>query len=330
MVKEKTEIKGSDVALKRKAIKDPDAVTDGAPAAKVHELDLYVKVVNYEENEAKTRDAEKDAKVFVEICEEISHVLKEITNLKLKPNDNTGAEVKKLQMQITGKIIHLKKLNRLEKMRMKECRDALQKYREQVDNDHLHLQNLLYENIHLSKEVTKCYDFKSIDEDMDLIPVEEFYKTAPKNVAKEEITKSNPHELKLARLSWELTQRKELAAKIKQLEGSKEAITKDIEQKKEQMSNLAPHLKNILESTKPLQSLLNLPVDKIKKMHELALLLPDPMYIFFVQAEAFSRLVKWVCLFNNVLNSFYVNMIAVDYQYCGTAGRGSKSGSSFR
>ena len=78
----------------------------------------------------------------------------------------------------------LKKLNRLEKMRMKDSRDALQKYREQVDSDHLHLQNLLYENIHLGKEVKKCYDFKSIDEDMDLVPLEEFYASAPSSITK--------------------------------------------------------------------------------------------------------------------------------------------------
>ena len=48
-----------------------------------------------------------------------------------------------------------------------------------VDNFHLQLQNLLYEVLHLQKEVTKCLQYKSADEDMDLVSLEEFYKNAP-------------------------------------------------------------------------------------------------------------------------------------------------------
>lgn len=299
MTKDESPVKVNEKPQKRKAGKPPAAEVDGPPAPKIPELDLYSRVVTYEEKEARERDPGEDAKLYIKTCKEMSDILLEIAALKINTSEKTANQVREKQIEVDLKIILLKKLNRLEKMRMKECRDALQKYREQVDSDHLHLQNLVYENLHLSKEVAKCYDFKSVDEDMDLVSVEEFYANAPKSLSKEEVTKDNPHELKLARLSWELVQRKELAAKLKQLELSKETITKDIEAKKEQLCNLTPHLKSILEATKPLQNLLNIPVDKTKKMHELAQSLPRTLYILYVQANAFSQMAKWVSFFKS-------------------------------
>ena len=78
-----------------------------------------------------------------------------------------------------------------------------------MDALHLQLQNLLYEVLHLQKEVhcwidpliftyfiiiksifqvTKCQQFKSKDEEVDLIPVEEFYALAPEEISKRETT----------------------------------------------------------------------------------------------------------------------------------------------
>jgi len=43
---------------------------------------------------------------------------------------------------------------------MKKCHDDLHKVKQQVDSQHLQLQNLLYEVLHLQKEVKKCLQFK--------------------------------------------------------------------------------------------------------------------------------------------------------------------------
>jgi THO complex subunit 5 len=56
--------------------------------------------------------------------------------------------------------MELKKLNRMEKFRTKFSRDSLTTAKTNVDNRHLQLQNLLYEVIHLKKEVLKCLQFK--------------------------------------------------------------------------------------------------------------------------------------------------------------------------
>lgn len=79
----------------------------------------------------------------------------------------------------------LKKLNRLEKVRTRAGRDALNKEKQRVDSTHLLLQNLLYEADHLNKEVTKCLQFKSKDEEIELVPIEDFYKEAPSEITRQ-------------------------------------------------------------------------------------------------------------------------------------------------
>ena len=81
-------------------------------------------------------------------------------------------------------VVTLKKLNRLEKIRTKAGRDTLHKEKQKLDSMHLLLQNLLYEANHLDKEVTKCLQFKSKDEEIDLVSVDDFYKGAPEDVSR--------------------------------------------------------------------------------------------------------------------------------------------------
>lgn len=63
----------------------------------------------------------------------------------------------------------------------------------------------------------------------------------------QEITKHNPHQLRLARLEWELTQRKQLAALCDELTENKKAVALSIESKQTRLDNLAPQLRTILE-----------------------------------------------------------------------------------
>ncbi|KAK6619088.1 hypothetical protein RUM44_003470 [Polyplax serrata] len=279
---------------KKRRIAKGNASAEGTSQPNTPEVDLYNEVVTFEEMEAKERNAEKDVKLYLQICDEIKSLLIEIGQLKTKPSEETASLVKEKQFEISLKIIMLKKLNRLEKVRMKESRVALQLAREQVDSDHLQLQNMLYEVLHLTKEVKKCLEFKSKDEEMDLVPVDEFYANAPESISKPEVTKKNDHELKLARLQWELVQRKDLAAQCKKLEANKESVAKDIEAKKEQLNNLAPLLKSVLDATKPLQENLGMPLEKAKKLSDLVYLLPKPLYVLYVQADAYSQVVKWI------------------------------------
>ena len=89
-----------------------------------------------------------------------------------------------LRQEFSMHFLTMKKLNRLDKIRTKQSRDTTQAARQRVDSFHLQLQNLLYEVLHLEKEVSKCLQFRSGDEDVNLVPVDEFYLKAPADISK--------------------------------------------------------------------------------------------------------------------------------------------------
>lgn len=144
-------------------------------------------------------------------------------------------------------LIMLKKLNRLDKIRLRSNRDALHKEKIRVDSSRLQLQNLLYEADHLEKEVEKCYRFKSQDEEIELVSEEEFYNAAPETVSRPDLTKNDEHAKRLARLEYELQQRKELSALCKDLQAEKQKVAQDIDSKSDRLNSLLPQLENILK-----------------------------------------------------------------------------------
>lgn len=65
-------------------------------------------------------------------------------------------------------------------------------------------------------------------------------------------------------------------------------ILADIIRLKNRLEGLAPRLAAVLEATKPLQEYLGLPIDKIRAEHKLASLLSDPLYLLYVNVDAFK------------------------------------------
>lgn len=242
-----------------------------------------------EEKEVESRTGENDLKMFKETCSEVRRLMTDILKLKVsgKTDEETKKKIMEKRVEASLLFVTLKKLNRIDKLRLKKARDTTHDAKQRVDSFHLQLENLLYEVFHLKKEVDKCLEFKSKDEDIELVPVEEFYQEAPPSISKTELTKSNQHKLTLARLEWEFEQRKRLSEQCRNLEQNREKASNEIAQKQKQLESLLPRLNSILESTRPLQEEFNLPVERIKFQKELALLLPDPLYILYSQIKAF-------------------------------------------
>ncbi|CAG2056418.1 unnamed protein product [Timema podura] len=284
MVKDAITDKEAPLKKRRKTTSNASSTITKVPA-----VDIYQTVIDYEEAEASSRDPEKDKELFRKACDDIRTMMDEITELKTKRSEDSKGEIIGRRIKASLLFVVLKKLNRLEKFRTKTSRDTMNRVKQQVDSYHLQLQNLLYEIEHLKKEVTKCLQFKSKDEEIELVTVEEFYKEAPTTLSRPEVTQTNPHQLKLARLEWELEQRKQLSALCSKLQTAKETVGKEIQTKKERLDNLTPRLKSILEVTKPLQEYLGLPLDKIRKQHQVAYLLPKPLYVLYVQADAYRE-----------------------------------------
>lgn len=183
-------------------------------------------------------------------------------------------------------IVKLKKLNRLDKIRLAMRRESLAKEKLNVDSNRLKLQNLIYEADHLKKEINKCIAFKSEDEDIELVPMEEFLAVSSKS----EIA-DDKHALRMARLEFELQQRKEYASQCKELETSKEEIAQKIVTVKENLDSLEPCLINVCKATRPIQKLLNMPFEVEWEIQKIVRLLPQPLYMAYTKLCAYSEVI---------------------------------------
>lgn len=261
--------------------------TQGASSSAVSSSILNVDYFLVEEEEAKARDPAEDEAFFKETSAEIRDNLKQILDMKLQ--NKSPDDIEDLRVDTSFLFLTLKKINRLDKHRLKVARDAVNEKKQKVDNFHLQLQNLTYEVMHLQKEVAKCMEFRSRDEEIDLVPVDEFYKEAPTQVSRQAETDADPHQLTLARLQWELEQRKQLSKKLKGMESMKQSCQKEIEKKKECIDNIQPTLHAILEATHPLHAELGLPLQTHQLEHAHAEYLPQPLYVLYVQTSAYRE-----------------------------------------
>ncbi|XP_063974378.1 THO complex subunit 5 homolog isoform X2 [Diachasmimorpha longicaudata] len=249
--------------------------------------DMYKAIITFEEQEATSRSPDQDSENFFASCDIIRKSMEKISRLKSTDVGRNKDEIRELMIDTSLAFIELKKLNRMEKFRTNFARDSLTSAKMGVDSRHLQLQNLLYEVMHLKKEVIKCLQFKSKDESIELVSENKFYEEAPENISRLETTKSDPHQLRLARLEWELTQRKQLSSLCDELSKSKKAVAASISTKQSRLDNLVPQLRSILEASKPLQESLGLPLDKIHQEHQKAFLLPTPLYVLYLKATAY-------------------------------------------
>ncbi|KAG5345091.1 THOC5 protein, partial [Acromyrmex charruanus] len=244
--------------------------------------DMYKIIINYEEKEAVERLSEDDSECFLATCNDIRAAMSKIAKLKSSGDSNVKDDIRELQIQTSLAFIELKKLNRMEKFRTKSARDSLVAAKSSVDSRHLHLQNLLYEVMHLKKEVIKCLQFKSKDELIELVSEEEFYKEAPESISRHVCI----HKFYIGCVPFSCPHA-QLAALCDELTESKKAVASSIETKQTRLDNLAPQLRSILEASKPLQESLGLPLDKIRQEHQKASLLASPLYVLYAKASAY-------------------------------------------
>ncbi|XP_063043325.1 THO complex subunit 5 homolog [Engraulis encrasicolus] len=252
------------------------------------EGDPDLRVYN-EEAVLDSRNPEQDYAQYKDKCEVIANLMGEIQELKANGAKEGSVELEERRRECCIHFITLKKLNRLAHMRLKKSRDQTQDAKQRVDVLHLQLQNLLYEVMHLQKEISKCLEFKSQHEEIDLVSTEEFFNDAPDEISRPQLTKDDPHQLTLSRLDWELEQRKRLAEQYKTSLSSKEKILKGIEVKKEYLGSLRPGLQSIMQASLPLQEYLSMPFEQVAKQAEVARHLPPPLYVLLVQANAYGQ-----------------------------------------
>lgn len=75
-----------------------------------------------------------------------------------------------------------------------------------VDSTTLQLHNLLYEKNHYVKAIRACLDFQTKYPGIELVPEEEFQRSAPADILEKTLAADASHDLMLKRLNFELVQ----------------------------------------------------------------------------------------------------------------------------
>ncbi|CAJ0585591.1 unnamed protein product, partial [Mesorhabditis spiculigera] len=122
-----------------------------------------------------------------------------------------------------------------------------------VEQRDLDLQNTRSEIQHVQKEIARCLEFRSIDEEIELDPVELFYANAPEAVSNPEVTKDNEHEQRLARLRWEMQQREELTDTLSELEVRRNVLVSQIGKKEARLKSMRPKIKSVGKTVRHLR-----------------------------------------------------------------------------
>lgn len=273
---------------KKPNISMPAVVEAKEPAVK-SQLDLYKEALDYEESEVARRPASEDQQQFLATCGSVRDFMQQILALKAQKGEQSVEDVEANRVKIMMLMLNLRKLSRTQKVRVRLARDSVLDERQSVDGVTLQLQGLLYEVLHLHKEAQRCLLAHTADKEIELLPLEQFYQQAPQTVSRPEVTLDDPHQQRLARLHWELEQRRSQTTLSDQLTQEQEKVQREIEELETKLASLAPRISTILQATVPLQEALDLPLTAMRKQQEAAQLLPMPLYTLWMQTSAYSE-----------------------------------------
>ncbi|GAA5826411.1 hypothetical protein JCM10212_001284 [Sporobolomyces blumeae] len=148
----------------------------------------------------------------------------------------------------------------------KESRVKVQDARLDMDHAHLRLQNLLFERNHLEKEIKACEEYQSEYQLLPLHAVSELERLAAQSPPPDGLqvplpdssTLEGQHALMLARLAFELAERKRFEEERKSLGTEKAKLVKENQQKKNRLEQLEKQLTEFVDLAKGIQA----------KMHE--------------------------------------------------------------
>ena len=208
-----------------------------------------MEAIKSEEEEAINRTAEQNLKEFRLKCNSIRDFCNQITEVKAGTDKDKRKQLEALRVKGSLFFLALKTLNRFDKYRQKDAKEKLNGVKQKVDCHHLQLQNLLYEVMQLQKQCKACLTFRSKDEKINLIPLEQFWKEADKDLKEKAVDERSIH---LARLEWELRQRKELEKKLKSAEEAKKKLEDQICNERDTLEKLPSMLKSVIDATQPL------------------------------------------------------------------------------
>ncbi|KAI8452432.1 Fms-interacting protein-domain-containing protein [Phakopsora pachyrhizi] len=168
-----------------------------------------------------------------------------------KPASNESV----IALSANSLFVTLKALNRSHSKLVSRSKSKTSFVRDELDQIHLGLQNLVYERRYLEKEIQKCQEFESEYQNISIHSIEEYLRLNPQDL---ELTESasteSKHELMIKRLKYELSERKRFEAEKKELLQKKLKLSKENDEKKSKLDELEKQLDRFVTSAKEIQT----------------------------------------------------------------------------
>ncbi|EFH39976.1 hypothetical protein ARALYDRAFT_494728 [Arabidopsis lyrata subsp. lyrata] len=245
-----------------------------------------------------TQPPQEPGKSPLELLRESKTSVEEIITkmLSMKKQGNQKSEIRELLTQMFLNFVNLRQANRAILTEEDKVKAETERAKAPVDFTTLQLHNLMYEKSHYVKAIKACRDFKSKYPDIDLVPEQDFFRHAPDAIKDQSLSSDSSHVLMPKRLNFELHQRKELCKQRARLEQQKKSLLDTIAERKKFLSSLPLHLKSLKKASLPVQNQLGIQHTKKLKQHNLAELLPPPLYVIYsqllAQKEAFEESIE--------------------------------------
>lgn len=188
---------------------------------------------------------------FREIIQQLKHGMRQVMEKKMDRND--------LRKEGALQILQLKCLNERSQLNLKSEWDKTENAKTQLNIKRQGFQALQYRINRLKQQIEEEKSVKA--ENMDIISVSQFLEDAPPRLI--EKSKLSDHDQNLARLEFELMQRKEMNTLLKTKQEDLLRLKNEIIEKESNLTVIEPGLKQLLESTKPLLAGMELQLDTI-------------------------------------------------------------------
>ncbi|PWY91245.1 hypothetical protein BO70DRAFT_368381 [Aspergillus heteromorphus CBS 117.55] len=173
-------------------------------------------------------------------CMSLLAALDPTVDLAADPQDRALAASKE-QKQLFALLARLRGLNRDAILRVRETKQSTAEARQEIDRLHLQLQNLYYEQRHLTGEITACETYEHKYRSLPLIPLEEFLALHPEH------QESDDHELMIAQINHEHSEREKLEQARQELLKRKQALIAENNKRKEDLASLDQDLERFID-----------------------------------------------------------------------------------
>ncbi|KAL4900005.1 hypothetical protein BDW74DRAFT_171090 [Aspergillus multicolor] len=170
---------------------------------------------------------------------DLCHKLLSLLDPSIAP-DQLSELPQTVQKHLFALLAQLRGQNRDAIFRVRDTKQRTAEARQEIDRLHLQLQNLYYEQRHLTGEIAACQSYDHKYRSLPLIPVEEFLELHPDH------RESDEHELMVARINHEHAEREKLEQARQELLKRKQALITENSKRKEDLASLDQDLEKLL------------------------------------------------------------------------------------